>query len=284
MNTISLELTNSQIKQLSTLYKMYRVEKKQAYIAAQYKLTGCMITVYESNKVVFQGKDAQHYATSYQPKTNFFPHAGSDEVGTGDYYGPVCVCACVIDAVRYEKLPIPKLRDSKKLTDDEIINLAPSLIQILPHSLLVLDNKKYNEVHADYNMNQIKALLHNQTYLHLQKKLKALPKQIIIDQFTPPKNYYKYLQNEKEIVSDIHFETKAEDKYLAVACASIIARYAFLNAFTEMEMKYNWHFPKGASSRVDQNAANFVKKYGEKELKNVAKLHFKNTDKLKEYL
>ena len=284
MNTISLELTNSQIKQLSTLYKMYKVEKKQPYIAVQYKLTDCMITVYESNKVVFQGKDAQHYASSFQTKSTFFPHAGSDEVGTGDYYGPVCVCACIIDTVRYEKLPISKLRDSKKLTDEEIIKLAPDLIKILPHSLLVLDNKKYNEVHTSYNMNQIKALLHNQTYLHLRKKVKALPKQIIIDQFTPPSNYYKYLQQEKEIVTDIHFETKAEDKYLAVACASIIARYAFLNAFCDMEQKYKWHFPKGASARVDQNAANFIKNFGEEELKNVAKLHFKNTDKLKEYL
>ena len=284
MNTISLQLTSSQITTLLTQFQQYKLEKQQVYVQAQYKLTDCVITVYTSNKVVFQGKEAEYYASSFQQTQSFQAHAGSDEVGTGDFFGPVCVCACVINELSYEKLPLSQLKDSKKIKDADILEIAPELMKILPHSLLILGNQKYNEVHHNYNMNQIKAMLHNQAYLHLKKKVKTLPSLIIIDQFTPENNYYRYLANEASVFSGIHFETKAEDKYLAVACASIIARYAFLKAFDEMSLQYQWDFPKGASAAVDRNAAQFVKQFGEKKLKNVAKLHFKNTEKLKEYL
>ena len=284
MNTVSLQLSSSQIASIFSRYKKYKVNKEQPYIQAQYKLTDCVITVYESKKVVFQGKEAEFYAATFQDNKKLQTHAGSDEVGTGDYFGPVCVCACIVDEKHHKKIPLDRLKDSKKIKDIEIMELAPLLIQVLPHSLLILNNLKYNEIHPKYNLNQIKAILHNQTYIHLQKKVKKLPNTIIIDQFTPQKNYYKYLQNEPAIITGIHFETKAEDKYLAVACASVIARYAFLKAFDEMCEKYSWNFLKGASDSVDKNAAAFIKQFGEQELKNVAKLHFKNTIKLKEYI
>ena len=48
-----------------------------------------------------------------------------------------------------------------------------------------------------------------------------------------------------------------------------------------MENKYNFKFTKGASSKVDNDGVNFIKQFGEEQLKNVAKLHFKNTEKIK---
>ena len=46
------------------------------------------------------------------------------------------------------------------------------------------------------------------------------------------------------------------------------------------------HLPllKGASSLVDKQASEIVKNYGMDKLKEIAKLNFKNTEKLKEYL
>lgn len=77
----------------------------------------------------------------------------------------------------------------------------------------------------------------------------------------------------------IHFETKAENKYLSVAAGSIIARYAFLQAFDAMCQHYEFPFVKGAGSKVDQAIRAFVKQYGKAELANVGKLHFANTKK-----
>lgn len=82
------------------------------------------------------------------------------------------------------------------------------------------------------------------------------------------------------MIGQIRFETKAENKYLSVAASSMIARYAFLKSMEAMEQEYGMEFVKGASSAVDQCARTFVKRYGMEKLGDVAKLHFKNTEKL----
>ena len=128
-------------------------------------------------------------------------------------------------------------------------------------------------------MVDIKCRLHNQAYVNLVHKGYTLPDFIIIDQFVQKSSYYRYLKNEKEVIPNIHFETKAENKYLSVACASILARNAFLETWDALEAKYDFRFEKGAGSSVDVCAKSFIERFGQKELTKVAKLHFKNTAK-----
>ena len=109
-----------------------------------------------------------------------------------------------------------------------------------------------------------------------------MPEVCIIDQFTPEKTYYGYLHYEKDIFRKLHFETKAESHYFAVACASIIARYAFIQAFMKLEEHYDFSFPKGAGPLVDQSALEFALEYGWEELPKVAKMNFKNTERVRE--
>ena len=207
------------------------------------------------------------------------PQAGSDEVGTGDFFGPVCVCASYLDEKTYQIISGLNLTDSKKLTDEYILKIAPKLIRNVKHSLLILDNEKYNQVIEDNNLNQIKAKLHNQAYINLRKKIKKLPEIIIVDDFCGEEKYYQYLKNEKTI-KNIHFETKAETKYLSVAIAAIISRYAFLTKMNELSDKYQMLFPKGAGTIVDDFTKEFVNRYGLNELKKVAKLNFKNAQRI----
>ena len=51
-----------------------------------------------------------------------------------------------------------------------------------------------------------------------------------------------------------------------------------------LEEKYKMPIPKGAGEVVDAAGKEFVKKYGIEELRNIAKLNFKNTDKIKNSL
>ena len=173
-----------------------------------------------------------------------------------------------------------KVNDSKQISDDMIRKTAPILMNQIKYSLLILDNIKYNKIHDSNNMNQIKARLHNQAYIHLKNKVGFLPKRCIVDQFTPENLYYNYIKHEPTIIKELTFETKAESKYLSVAVASMIARYAFLVAWDKMEAYYECSIPKGAGSEVDVFATQFVKKHGFDELSKIAKMHFKNTDKI----
>jgi ribonuclease HIII len=290
-NIYTLKLTSSQEDSLYQTWKNSET-KKPPYAKWQLRPENCVITCYESGKTVFQGKDAEVYASPFGSNSsvkkvakasavreNIFPQAGSDEVGTGDYFGPVCVCASIVTEETEALLRKLGVRDSKQITDTDIRRIAPELMKKLPYSLLILDNEKYNQVHETCNMNAVKAKLHNQAYVNLSKKY-GLPSFMMIDQFTPEKNYYRHLQGEKKIVRGIHFETKAEDKYPAVGASSVIARYAFLIRMDEMNAKWEMEFCKGAGSNVDLCAKKFVSKYGKDKLYLVAKLHFANTGKL----
>lgn len=281
MNTISLTLSKSQQDLLHTLYHEYEVENNNAYIAHQYRPMDCVISLYTSGKAVFQGKSAEEYASAFQvtETTSFEEHAGSDEVGTGDFFGPICVCAAKVTKKDVSFLESLGVKDSKQITDEVILRIAPQIMERVPYALLILNNVKYNEVNPTNNMNEMKAKLHNQCYINLSKKT-ALPKKIVIDQFCEEKTYYRYLKDMPYVVGNIYFTPRAENQFLAVACGAIISRYAFLKSMEKMSETYHFSFPKGAGSAVDEAILKFVKEYGKEELRNVAKLNFKNIQKV----
>ena len=287
-NTITLKLKSIQEEQLFKTFSEFQTTPPQ-YAKWQLKPENCVITCYTSGKTVFQGKDANVYAAAFMQgqdeipntaTTNQYPQAGSDEVGTGDYFGPVCVCASYVTQDNVDFLIKLGVRDSKQMSDADMLKIGPLLMERIPHSLLIVPPQKYNRVHESNNLNAIKAKLHNQAYINLAKKIE-LPSFKIIDQFTPETSYYRYLKNEPQIIRDIHFETKAEDKYLSVAVGSIISRYGFLKTWEEMEKKYNMTLPKGSGDQVDIVAQAFVERYGLERLGEIAKLHFKNTEKMR---
>lgn len=288
MSTHTITMSEQQIKELEHRLKDCIKRKTPPYALYQYKTSDCVITAYASGKVVFQGEGADFYidsipsqkkSTSISSQIEQFPQCGSDEVGTGDYFGPVVVCAAYVKEEQVSWLKGLGIQDSKAMDDTYIRKIGNQVMCQIPHSLLILNNAKYNQIHASNNMVAIKAKLHNQAYVHLQKKIGTLPSLCVVDQFVAENSYYRYLKNEKEVIQNLHFETKAENKYLSVACASFIARYAFLLSFDAMKERYNFSFPKGAGKNVDISIQDFVKKYGKEELYNIAKLHFANTNK-----
>ena len=154
--------------------------------------------------------------------------------------------------------------DSKKMTDDKIRRCAPIIMNKLPYVTFTLSNTKYNELsNKGFNMNKIKAILHNKVLYELSNKDIPYHK-IIVDQFTTPRSYFSYLKQENitEKVTKITFLTKGESKHLAVACASLISRYIFITEFDKLSKSLNIELPKGASDQVDNIGATIVNKYG----------------------
>lgn len=309
MASTTLQLSNETIEKLKQFYASNQIQTKNPYAAFTAKIDDCTITVYTSKKVLFQGTKAEeesqiwsqfsntpamptktHKKTSVTAldSTQFFPHIGSDEVGTGDYFGPMTVCATYVDEKIRKQLEPFHIQDSKGMTDSYICKIAPKLKTIIPFSFLILPNEKYNDLNArGYNQGKMKAYLHNQAILHLLKKLHTEnnPPKTIIDQFAEKSVYYNYLKNVPNVArSNVYFETKAENKYLAVACGSVLARYGFLQKMEQMSKQWGMEIPKGAGAKVDQLAAQFIQKYGIENLGKVAKLHFANTEKAKKLL
>ena len=280
MSSFSFKLDENKIQKLKETFKDYIKENKNEYVDTFIQKEDLTITIYKSQKVVFQGNDAFFYASAYiDTKKN--RQAGSDEVGTGDVFGPVVVCAAIVEEADYPFIEQNHITDSKQIDDKIILSLGPQLMKKFKHSLLILDNKTYNRVNQTDNLNAIKAKMHNKAFLNMVAKGYDVPKAAYIDQFCSVDNYYRYLFNEKEIYHDLVFETKAESKYPAVAVGSMISRYAFLEYMEKLNQKYHINFHRGSSDTfaIDNDIQMIINKYGKKELENIGKLNFKNFDK-----
>ena len=49
------------------------------------------------------------------------------------------------------------VKDSKKLTDEKILEIVPKLIKIIPYESIILSNKEYNlKYNSNININKIK--------------------------------------------------------------------------------------------------------------------------------
>lgn len=287
-------------------YDLLRRDKKPPYSVFQAEEGGTIITLYESGKVMFQGISADIDANMWKDleshynnrdidselkkkeekeddKTYYYYDAiGSDEVGTGDYFGPIIVTAALVDKSTRKLLEDLKIMDSKKMTDDKIRRCAPILMNKLPYVTFTLSNTKYNEMSSKgFNINKIKAILHNRVLFELSNK--GIPyHKIIVDQFTTPRSYFSYLKQEniEDKVTKITFLTKGESKHLSVAAASVISRYRFLQEMDKLSEKYKVDIPKGASPKVDSVAKKILDTYGKNELSKIVKLNFKNTEKI----
>ena len=148
---------------------------------------------------------------------------------------------------------------------------------------MTLSNKEYNKRHSEYNMNAMKAILHNKALLEMTKQYKNYD-YIVVDQFAEKYVYYNYLRKVPNVQRNITFITKAEDQCLSVACSAIISRYIFIKEFDKLSKKYNQTLPKGAGPIVDEVGAKLVKEYGIDVLNEIAKTNFKNTEKIKELI
>lgn len=290
---------NEETKQKMIEYYKDKVrDKKIPYAIFQAQEEDTVITLYESGKAMFQGtsadvdaamwgtvldntKEKQEEQKKKDAKYHNCSSVGSDEVGTGDYFGPIVVTSAYVKKEDVEKLEKLGVGDSKKITDDKIKKITPELIKIVKYRSMILTNKEYNGKYTkDINMNKIKAILHNKVLYQLMTEEKPNIDYIVVDEFARENRYYEYLNGIPNIQRNITFMTKAEDKNLAVAAASIISRYIFLKEFDKLSDSIHIPLPKGAGRDVDKIGEEIVEKYGEEKLQEIAKVNFKNTDRI----
>ena len=307
--TITLKVSDNTKKEMEEFFKDLKREKTPPYAVFQADDCDTVVTLYESGKAVFQGHDADLSSQFWiererhlnptkkvemtnssnkqkekkeivkNPKLYNATTIGSDEVGTGDYFGPIIVSAAYVEKENIPFLEELGIRDSKKMTDDKILEVVPLIIKKIPYNSILLSNREYNSNHGNFNMNKIKAILHNKV-LYKTKMEHPNYEYIVVDQFAEKYVYYSYLKDSTNVVRDITFLTKAEDQVLSVACASVISRYLFLKEFNKLSNELGINLPKGAGTSVDEAGKVIVQKFGREKLNEIAKLSFKNTDKI----
>ena len=299
-----IRVDNETKKLMADFYKDMKRDKTPPYAIFQADTGDTIVTLYESGKAMFQGVSADFEAGMWESigkdKENIdyfidreevkekkeettipidISSVGSDEVGTGDYYGPIVVTASYVNKDDIPFLTELGVKDSKKLSDEQILKIVPKIIKKIKYKTIMLSNKEYNKNYGkDMNMNKIKAVLHNKVLTEMVKDNEY--DYIVVDQFEPESSYYKHLSEVPSPLKGITFITKAEDKCLSVACSSLISRYIFVKEIDKLGDKYGIFLPKGANYYVEDVGIKLVEKYGVNVLKEVAKLNFSNTDRI----
>ena len=298
--SVTIKADLSLVETIKQHYESYQIPNNGEYVDFCADYQGNIITIYSGKKalksVTFVGESALHEArlfdetaeanivkksTESKEWVNLETQIGSDEVGVGDFFLPMIVVSAYVRKSDIKILKYYGVTDSKKLTDDDILEIGAAIAKKFFVSKLTLYNEKYNEMIAKgENLNSLKAKMHNRALLNLFKRFPDT-KYIFIDQFCAEDKFFAYLNDKMEAkITGVTFQTKGETYYPSVALASVLARYSFLQEKAKLEKKYGLEFPFGAGSKVDEFAKEFLAKYGKEELDKLVKKNFANYKKL----
>lgn len=316
MKTYTLKLSKDEIVQIKKAFAVFQVRTNNPNLDFCFKYENVTISIYRSGSILFQGNYvdkvvkfvlAKHDESKSIPEVNEKPNTpfkkkdykplfsmevneiGCDEVGVGDYFGGMVMCAAYLNENQKKDLQKIGVQDSKKLNDQQISTIAIKLLDQLQITYAVSNYiaLEYNNLYDKYqNSHILKTLGHNQALtklLNANSNIKLTNTRIIMDQYVSKQHYYNYLAkiNVTNPVRINTFETKADSKYLSVAAASIIARYVWLNEIDKMSKKYQIPIFLGASNpKILAIAKKIYQDYGINELKKCVKLHFNFTDKI----
>ena len=256
---------------------------------------GVVATFYASGKFVVQGDDPARFVEHWLEGAQGAPAAkkaakqggsasaaaegqpliGSDECGKGDYFGPLVVCAVRLEPAQTAELRKSEVRDSKTLGDEACLRLGAALRSRYAYAIEALEPPEYNATYQrPGQLNPMLADLHARAI----RRLARPGDHALVDKFADERLVASRLRD-----LDLHLEQRVRaESEPAVAAASVIAREHFLLAMKRLSEEAGVDLAKGAGDPTDRAAREYVRLHGMAGLVRVAKLHFKNTQKLKQ--
>ena len=247
------------------------------------------------------------YETVLHPEL-FSAHAGSDESGKGDYFGPLVVCCAYTDERLSEEMQKLGVKDCKQMTDKAVLAAGAALRNLLGptgYAVVKLGPAAYNRLYAKIkNINRMLAWAHGTAIEELLEKRPGCDR-VVVDQFAPTETTILRALKERGKKAKVEQRHKAESD-IAVAAASVIARELFIRDILKMSEECGGGtppppgesaggagvppaqnkeakslIPMGSSDpRVRELAEEMVKKNGPTWLMNHCKAHFQTTDKV----
>lgn len=277
-----------------------REDPSQKYITAAYKLNGAKISIFTSGKILFQGQPSDRLAKLHRKIEELIQAVftadsaenesetasesqtgagliGVDESGKGDYFGPLVIAGVYVDSELERELRQLGITDSKRLRDNRIDEMALQIQRKCYYSIVTIGNTKYNQLYESFgNLNRMLAWGHARVIENMLEKVDC--SFALSDQFGKKELIEQaLLENGRRIT--LEQRPRAESN-VAVAAASILARAEFVAQMDELSRQYELELPKGANNHIISSGREFVRKHGQVALREVAKLHFKTTQKI----
>lgn len=250
------------------------------------------VSAYTSGKVVVAGKGTEDFVRDViEPEVTgaaklgydevlhpdwFESHAGLDESGKGDFFGPVVAATVIADKTAIESWIKAGVKDSKKISELQILKLDAIIRET--RGVVVrtwfCGMPKYNELMARprANLNLLLAWMHASA---LQDALgqKRVPWGLL-DQFSEQPLVQRELARKGVAEFELKMRTKAEEDPV-VAAASVVARAEFVRQMNTLSKRFGEKLQKGAGPLVKEQGRRIIEKFGARALGEFAKLHFR---------
>jgi ribonuclease HIII len=293
LSTYTLKLDDSQMEKLRSVLGGRGWEAFDVpYARYAFKGRDCNVTAYESGKLVVAGKGTEEFVTmTLEPDVTMAPklgydevlhpdwfelHAGLDESGKGDFFGPVVAATVIADKAAIEGWIKAGVKDSKRIVDSQIIKLDKLIRET--HGVAVATclcgMAKYNLLMSRprANLNRLLAWQHA-TALAQALSRKSAPRGLL-DQFTKQPLVQRELAKMGIRDFELAMRTKAEEDPV-VAAASVVARAEYVRQMHALSRQFGGPLQKGAGPLVKEQAAQIIARFGARELGTFAKLHFR---------
>lgn len=294
ISTYTIKLDDAQIDKLQTFLEGRGWERFNVpYARYAFRGKDCNVTAYDKRRVVVvAGKGTEDFVVNIlepeitqSPKLGydealhpdwFEAHAGLDESGKGDFFGPLITATVIADKSAVETWIKAGVKDSKRLVDTQIMRLE-NLIRETPGAVVEVfpwTMPKYNELmlKPTANVNRLLGWQHAKTLLRALER-KRVPWGLL-DQFSEQPLVQRELARSELKGFELRMRTKAEEDPV-VAAASVVARAEYVRHMNELSKKFGGKLLKGASAAVKVQGREIIDKLGVQALREYAKLHFR---------
>lgn len=204
-------------------------------------------------------------------------HIGTDESGKGDYFGPLVIAGVFVPEEQEAVLRELGVKDSKRLSDRRVQELAGVIKQGYKHSIVAIGPERYNELYLKLmNLNRLLAWGHSRVIENILEKVPCST--AVTDQFGDSRLVLNALMKRGKRIELVQKPRAEEDP--AVAAASILARAEFLKRLHLLSREVGLDLPKGSSPLAEEAGVKLVKLQGVEVLDKVVKKHFKLTARI----
>jgi ribonuclease HIII len=276
---ISLALSREELgklKQRLLQSDLERVQPKNQYEALRISDGDIQLILYKSGKVVHNNSDESRKLLNevLSIETSYDYLVGTDEVGKGEWYGPLVVACIALTPKQITHMRELGVRDSKEIERSRLMKLAQEITrEPFAKNVLTLMPEKYNQLYKEFRiegktLNDLLAWAHASTISKVLAKLGERRIKILIDKFDVEKTELRLLTTAHVSSKTTNLEiiqTASGDTEIPISVASILAKEEFENRVGDLERKYGVQLRGAKPETISKEI-----------IANVAKTHFKN--------
>ena len=205
----------------------------------------------------------------------FIDILGIDEAGRGSVLGPMVIAGVIVPEKMDKVLERMGVKDSKRLTANRRTILSRKLRKMFDYEIVVITAKEIDQMRADgINLNEIEKNAMESILLKLK------PEKAIVDAVdVKAERFQENLRNDTGL--NVISEHKADDKYIEVSAASIIAKAERDAIIAEINKDYIKSGGIGSGYPSDPTTKKFLTNYTYDEMPDFVRRSWATVAKMK---